>query len=116
MKEKSLEKSSITESTLDASSECSAADTVSALAESLRAASKETSELGHTRPSSDHAKGSCRPCSFFHHEGGCHQGADCGFCHLCPAGAIEERRKMKRQALRAAARARRCEYVPPGVF
>jgi len=52
--------------------------------------------------SAGHKHGLCKPCGFFHHEDGCASGADCSFCHLCPRGTIEQRRRVKRQLVRAA--------------
>lgn len=54
----------------------------------------------------DHGRGLCKPCGFLHHKGGCAGGAECNFCHLCPPGAIEQQRRMKRRLVRAA---RRCQ-------
>jgi len=51
--------------------------------------------------SAGHDQGLCRPCGFFHHKNGCAAGTSCTFCHLCPAGAIERQRKLKRQLLRS---------------
>lgn len=49
-----------------------------------------------------HSRGLCRPCGFVHHKDGCQMGSSCNFCHLCPRGAIEYQRKMKRRLNRAA--------------
>jgi len=51
--------------------------------------------------SAGHSSGLCKPCGFLHHKLGCQAGVSCTFCHLCPAGTIEHRRKAKRQAMRA---------------
>lgn len=42
----------------------------------------------------------CSPCGFYY-KGGCAAGAECKFCHLCPPGTIELRRKMKRKLVKA---------------
>jgi len=51
----------------------------------------------------------CRPCAWNWRPSGCENGSTCNFCHLCPEGALrqkrrqtERRRKEERQALRAA--------------
>lgn len=90
----------------DTVSECSTADTQCLYAPCLA----ESMELNQTEPcetelpsigSAGHKHGSCKPCGFFHHRGGCMQGADCSFCHLCPAGTIERQRRMKRKLVSA---------------
>lgn len=43
-----------------------------------------------------HELGECKPCAFFwskKHPGGCDSGAACSWCHLCPEGALMQRRK-----------------------
>jgi len=46
-----------------------------------------------------HHLGTCRPCAF-HYKGGCANGEDCAFCHLCDLGEkkrrIKERRSQRR--------------------
>jgi len=42
----------------------------------------------------------CKPCAWYHHARGCQRGADCEFCHLCPAGEIKRRKKEKYRLLR----------------
>jgi len=42
----------------------------------------------------------CKPCAWYHHARGCQRGADCEFCHLCPAGEIKRRKKEKYRMLR----------------
>lgn len=45
----------------------------------------------------DHVMGTCRPCAFFHkYEGGCSQGAQCTFCHLCNTTDVRMKQKEKR--------------------
>mmetsp|Transcript_90219 Transcript_90219/g.140889 ORF Transcript_90219/g.140889 Transcript_90219/m.140889 type:complete len:198 (-) Transcript_90219:115-708(-) len=53
--------------------------------------------------SAGHGSGNCKPCGFFH-KGGCQRGLECKFCHLCPAGSIEQNRKAKRKIVRIAHR------------
>jgi hypothetical protein len=48
----------------------------------------------------NHASGTCSPCGFFY-KGGCSQGTECKFCHLCEEGSIELKRKMKRKIVKA---------------
>eukprot|EP00913_Durusdinium_trenchii_P007372 g6931.t1 len=43
----------------------------------------ELPSLGSVR----HAKGNCSPCAWVWKPQGCHNGASCGRCHLCPPGA-----------------------------
>jgi hypothetical protein len=57
-----------------------------------RAATK--SEGSHLHPHD------CKPCAWYHHARGCQRGADCEFCHLCPAGEIKRRKKEKYRLLR----------------
>mmetsp|Transcript_27943 Transcript_27943/g.88793 ORF Transcript_27943/g.88793 Transcript_27943/m.88793 type:complete len:106 (-) Transcript_27943:95-412(-) len=38
----------------------------------------------------------CRPCAFVH-KGGCANGWECSFCHLCPAGEKRLRKKEHRR-------------------
>jgi len=48
-----------------------------------------------------HRMGRCRPCAWYHKADGCHNGASCCHCHLCPEGEIRNRRKAKEAAMRA---------------
>lgn len=50
--------------------------------------------------SAGHRKGRCKPCAFVHAEG-CQNGVSCPFCHLCPPGE-KQRRKKELKALRKA--------------
>lgn len=45
-----------------------------------------------------HGDGRCSPCAWFWKPQGCHHGAECGRCHLCPATEIKLRRKAKAMA------------------
>lgn len=49
--------------------------------------------------SEGHAQGRCKPCSFYHTKG-CTSGATCAFCHLCPPGE-KQRRRRRGHALRS---------------
>jgi len=46
--------------------------------------------------SASHSLGLCTPCGFLY-KGGCSEGVDCKYCHVCPPGTIELARKMKRR-------------------
>jgi hypothetical protein len=50
-----------------------------------------------------HRSGECLPCAWHHGDEGCRHGASCIFCHLCPAGEIKRRKKVKRKLFRAVA-------------
>lgn len=47
-----------------------------------------------TLGSTGHNEGRCRPCAFAWKPGGCQNGTQCAFCHLCDAG---ERKFRKRE-------------------
>lgn len=53
--------------------------------------------------SSLHALGKCKPCAWFHKEGGCVNGRECCHCHLCPESELRKRRKAKEAAMRIGA-------------
>merc|ERR1712100_382251 len=42
-----------------------------------------------------HGTGMCKPCGWFHKEGGCRNGQECRHCHLCPASEFKARKKDK---------------------
>lgn len=42
-----------------------------------------------------HGTGQCSPCAWFWKGVGCHHGQLCEHCHLCPAGELRQRKKMK---------------------
>jgi len=44
-----------------------------------------------------HALLQCKPCSFFWKPEGCRSGANCEFCHLCPAGEKQRRKGISRR-------------------
>jgi hypothetical protein len=37
----------------------------------------------------------CQPCAWYHKAAGCKNGADCSYCHVCPADEMKKRRKEK---------------------
>lgn len=43
-----------------------------------------------------HDPGACKPCAHFF-KGGCQNGANCSFCHLCPPGELKRRQKLRRR-------------------
>ena len=51
-----------------------------------------------------HALGRCRPCNWFWKPGGCHFGAGCSCCHLCPSEESRLRRRAKRALIRSGPR------------
>merc|ERR1711862_528505 len=42
-----------------------------------------------------HDEGGCKPCAWYWKGIGCHLGADCDYCHLCPRGALHRARAAK---------------------
>jgi len=48
-----------------------------------------------TMGSKGHRFGRCKPCAFLHKEG-CRSGANCKYCHLCPPGERERRKRVMR--------------------
>merc|ERR1712216_94922 len=64
-----------------------------------------------------HGTGMCKPCGWFHKEGGCRNGQDCRHCHLCPAGRFgafkKDNRPLKKDRLRAAAAEAAAEIPAP---
>mmetsp|Transcript_52522 Transcript_52522/g.115207 ORF Transcript_52522/g.115207 Transcript_52522/m.115207 type:complete len:256 (+) Transcript_52522:119-886(+) len=52
----------------------------------------------------------CKPCAWFHGVDGpnaCRHGSECDFCHLCPAGEIKRRKKLKQAKIKEQRRADR---------
>jgi len=48
-----------------------------------------------------HHRGDCRPCVYYTSKtDGCRQGENCAFCHLCPLGAHQKKRKERVLAIR----------------
>eukprot|EP00401_Gymnodinium_catenatum_P007112 CAMPEP_0117460654 /NCGR_PEP_ID=MMETSP0784-20121206/2119_1 /TAXON_ID=39447 /ORGANISM="" /LENGTH=307 /DNA_ID=CAMNT_0005254333 /DNA_START=100 /DNA_END=1024 /DNA_ORIENTATION=- len=56
-----------------------------------------------SRGSEMHGTGKCRPCAWFWKPHGCHNKADCSYCHLCPESELKSRKKAKVQAMRMGA-------------
>mmetsp|Transcript_38626 Transcript_38626/g.84119 ORF Transcript_38626/g.84119 Transcript_38626/m.84119 type:complete len:264 (+) Transcript_38626:100-891(+) len=52
-----------------------------------------------TLGSEGHFLGMCKPCAFVF-KGGCNNGIECEFCHLCQPGEKKRRKKVSRQAMR----------------
>jgi len=48
-----------------------------------------------------HDPATCRPCAWFWKRVGCKSGDGCEYCHVCPDGALKDRKKVKRSELRA---------------
>eukprot|EP00438_Fugacium_kawagutii_P032101 Skav205704 [mRNA] locus=scaffold4631:72155:72397:+ [translate_table: standard] len=49
-----------------------------------------------------HAQGDCKPCAWFWRPGGCARQETCQHCHLCPRGALQNKKRQNRQMQRAA--------------
>merc|ERR1719399_2314853 len=48
-----------------------------------------------------HIRQECRPCAYYLKKAdSCRLGGKCGFCHLCPDGALKARKKEKIRALK----------------
>merc|ERR1719473_2467846 len=62
-----------------------------------------------------HVRRECRPCAYYLKKAdSCRQGASCGFCHLCPDGALKARKKEKIRALKEQQKfARQCANMMP---
>merc|ERR1719215_2133989 len=43
-----------------------------------------------------HRSGRCKPCAFFHTKG-CQNDKKCQFCHLCPPGEKQRRKRLREQ-------------------
>lgn len=46
-----------------------------------------------------HITGQCRPCAWFWKPSGCHNGSECGRCHLCPSGEMKVRKRVKQTVM-----------------
>jgi len=66
-------------------------------------------EPAASRGSVLHGDGRCVPCAWYWKAEGCRSGAACRRCHLCPAGEIKARRKVKNSLLRGMSK----QSVPP---
>eukprot|EP00930_Biecheleria_cincta_P062297 TRINITY_DN4777_c0_g2_i1.p1 TRINITY_DN4777_c0_g2~~TRINITY_DN4777_c0_g2_i1.p1 ORF type:complete len:205 (-),score=30.76 TRINITY_DN4777_c0_g2_i1:474-1088(-) len=62
--------------------------------------------------SAGHYLGMCRPCDFMYRGDGCRAGSKCQFCHLCPRGELQRRKKEKRAAARMITCMTACEVWP----
>jgi hypothetical protein len=47
-----------------------------------------------------HRTGTCQPCAWFWKSGGCQNGVQCSYCHLCPESELKERKKSKHAQMR----------------
>jgi hypothetical protein len=56
-----------------------------------------------------HGSGNCRPCAWFWRPMGCKNGEACCHCHLCPAGELKARKKMKVLTIRQEKQQRKTE-------
>jgi hypothetical protein len=72
-----------------------------------------TSSLGlWSVGSANHHLGTCKPCAFLWKDAeGCQHGVNCSFCHMCPPGAVKQRKKQK-MAMRKMVRQFRKVGVP----
>lgn len=52
-----------------------------------------------SKGSDQHASGRCKPCAFLYKEG-CRSGAQCQYCHLCPPGEKQRRKRVLRSIQR----------------
>jgi len=50
---------------------------------------------GYSQGSIAHRLGKCKPCAFMYKEG-CRSGMDCPYCHLCPPGEKQRRKRVMR--------------------
>merc|ERR1712228_553209 len=62
--------------------------------------------------SAGHHLGLCRPCDFMFRGDGCRAGSKCQYCHLCPRGELQRRKKNKKAAFRMIKRMTACEVWP----
>lgn len=53
--------------------------------------------------SSLHVLGKCKPCAWFWKPTGCMNGQECAHCHLCTAGELKTRKRVKEAAMRLGA-------------
>lgn len=51
--------------------------------------------------SAKHQEGKCKPCAFAWKPEGCGSGVECQFCHLCPPGEKQRRKRAVRNTLRS---------------
>jgi len=55
----------------------------------------------------DHASGECKPCAWHWKPGGCTNGYDCDFCHLCGDNQLRDRRRARLAFIKEAEKAQR---------
>jgi len=55
----------------------------------------------HGKNNANDGKPACRPCAWFWKSTGCPRNLNCKYCHLCPAGEVEKRKKEKIDKLKA---------------
>lgn len=65
----------------------------------------EPPSLPATLGSAAHEEGTCKPCAFVYTKG-CQSGLHCAFCHLCPPGEKDRRKKVKHIMARIRRRAK----------
>lgn len=51
--------------------------------------------------SAKHSLGQCKPCAFAWSAEGCKDGPECNFCHMCPPGEKQRRKRVLRQIQRS---------------
>merc|ERR1712070_233929 len=62
-----------------------------------------------------HMAGTCHPCFYnLKKADGCRKGADCEFCHLCPQGSVQKKRKA--EGLPVASSCRRPSHLNVDTF
>jgi len=66
--------------------------------------------------SGKHGSRRCKPCAFFHSEGGCSNGSACLFCHACEPGEKRRRQKEKWQRRRRLWRGRAAAQATAGAL
>jgi len=60
-----------------------------------------------SRGAADHASGECKPCAWHWKPGGCTNGYDCDFCHLCGDNQLRDRRRVRLALIKEAEKAQR---------
>lgn len=65
--------------------------------ESQASQMQDTLTLG----SAKHHLGQCKPCAFAWKPEGCQSGPECKFCHICPPGEKQRRKRVLRQIQRS---------------
>lgn len=62
--------------------------------------------------SAGHRLGMCKPCDFMYRGDGCRAGSKCQYCHLCPPGEVQRRKKVMKTAARMMTRMTAAEAWP----